>query len=238
MTEPETPLTADEETNLQLELDAYGDLHGYRKIVATIDAERATIAALRTQLEQAHGDRQADEKTIAHLATLLEQAQERAGRLEAMDAKARQKLIERAQGNRMPPHPEPLQTMGYWRERCTLAEAQLEQAQGNFQRETLRTSELSVKLREVVENLCPQHGPGSWGRHGCRYCNLLMEIQELLARPINAPAEPCACAPGDTCTCAEDCDCRERDAHIWKYDVGWRNIEGLQETRRDTEVYE
>jgi hypothetical protein len=50
--------------------------------------------------------------------------------------------------------------------------------------------------------------------------------------------EQCDCSPGDTCTCAEDCDCRERDAHIWKYDVGWRNIEGLQETRRDTEVYE
>jgi hypothetical protein len=115
---------------------------------------------------------------------------------------------------------------------------QLEQAQGNFQRETLRTSELWRKLKEVFDNLCPQHGPGPWGRHGCRYCGLLLEIQALLEKPINAPAEPCDCAPGDLCTCAEDCDCRERDAHIWKHDVGWRNIEGLQETRRDTEVYE
>ena len=63
---------------------------------------------------------------------------------------------------------------------------QLEQAQGNFQRETLRTSELSVILREVVENLCPQHGPGSYGRHGCRYCGLLLEIEQLLVKPINA----------------------------------------------------
>ena len=44
--------------------------------------------------------------------------------------------------------------------------------------------ELWNKLQEVVENLCPQHGPGSWGRHGCRYCGLLLEIQELLAKPI------------------------------------------------------
>ena len=62
---------------------------------------------------------------------------------------------------------------------------QLEQAQGNFQRETLRTSELSVILREVVENLCPQHGPGSYGRHGCRYCGLLLEIEQLLVKPVN-----------------------------------------------------
>lgn len=55
--------------------------------------------------------------------------------------------------------------------------------------------------------------------------------------PYEVPP-PCDCTPGDTCTCATDCDCRERDAHIWKYDAGWRNIEGLEETRRDTEVYE
>ena len=65
-----------------------------------------------------------------------------------------------------------------------LVELRLER--GKFQRETLRTSKLTRKLQEVVENLCPQHGPGSWGRHGCRYCNLLLDIQELLARPINA----------------------------------------------------
>ena len=64
-------------------------------------------------------------------------------------------------------------------------EGALAEERGNFQRETLRTSELSLKLQEVVENLCPQHGPGSYGRHGCRYCGLLLEIQELLAKPIN-----------------------------------------------------
>ena len=69
------------------------------------------------------------------------------------------------------------------------ATAALKQEQGKFQRETLRTSELSQKLREVVGNLCPQHGPGSYGRHGCRYCGLLLEIQELLAKPINEVQE-------------------------------------------------
>ena len=37
------------------------------------------------------------------------------------DATARQRLIERARGNHMPPHPEPLRTAAYWRERYELA---------------------------------------------------------------------------------------------------------------------
>ena len=61
----------------------------------------------------------------------------------------------------------------------------LEEERGKFQRETRRTSELWIKLKEVVENLCPQHGPGSYGRHGCRYCGLLLEIEQLLVKPIN-----------------------------------------------------
>ena len=70
---------------------------------------------------------------------------------------------------------------------------------------------------------------------GCDGCMEASEIWELLGNPV--PVE-CACLPGDLCTCADACDCRERNDHIWKDDVGWRNIEGLQETRRDTEVYE
>ena len=51
------------------------------------------------------------------------------------------------------------------------------------------------------------------------------EIDRLLA--VRAWAEtpsPCACSPGDICTCSFDCACRERDTHEFVTDSGWMNI--------------
>ena len=80
--------------------------------------------------------------------------------------------------------------------------------------------------------------PASFDFAECNYrCRVAREAFALAGtEPLRVRV--CDCAPGDTCSCASDCDCRERDAHLWKYDVGWRNIEGLKETRRDTEVAE
>ena len=80
--------------------------------------------------------------------------------------------------------------------------------------------------------------PASFDFAECNYrCRVAREAFEH-AGVAPYEARPCACRPGDLCTCAYDCDCRERDAHIWTTALGWRNIEGEQETRRDTEVYE
>ena len=56
----------------------------------------------------------------------------------AQDAEVRQRLIERARVTGLPPHPEPMRTMAYWRERCALAEA--------------REAALREALREIAYN--------------------------------------------------------------------------------------
>lgn len=122
--------------------------------------------------------------------------------------------------------------------RAEAAEADYEKARGVLL-DALRNQGLlqNTATRGVVWHA--HDCPASFDFAECNYrCRVAREAFALAGtEPYEVPP-PCDCTPGDTCTCATDCDCRERDAHIWKYDAGWRNIEGLEETRRDTEVYE
>lgn len=59
-----------------------------------------------------------------------------------------------------------------------------EQEREKFQRETLRTSELTQMLTKLVALHCPVHSPGPWAR-GCWQCKLVGDAQALLGKPVN-----------------------------------------------------
>lgn len=48
------------------------------------------------------------------------------------------------------------------------------------------------------------------------------QLEEAVKRVIL-----CKCSPGDDCVCPYDCNCRDRFAHHFEEDQGWRN-EGLK----------
>lgn len=63
-------------------------------------------------------------------------------------------------------------------------EAALTEERRKFQRETLRTSELSVLLKRFADKHRHHHTPGPWSRD-CDLCALVGEADALLAKPIN-----------------------------------------------------
>ena len=61
-------------------------------------------------------------RTDPHLRQAVAEVDKEIQRLRALDSSTRLRLAGQAQKNRRPPHPEPLRTMGYWRERCAIVE--------------------------------------------------------------------------------------------------------------------
>lgn len=60
---------------------------------------------------------------------------------------------------------------------------EVERLRQQFQRETLRTSQLACQLRRFVELHEAEHAPGPWAR-GCALCECVGQAQELLNRPL------------------------------------------------------
>lgn len=70
-------------------------------------------------------------------------------------------------------------------ERCVDAlEDERLRLQAQFQRETLRTSDLSVLLLEWINRHEAEHEPGVWSR-SCGVCALVKRSRELLETPLN-----------------------------------------------------
>lgn len=60
---------------------------------------------------------------------------------------------------------------------------EVERLRQNFQRETLRASQLAGRLRRFVELHEAEHAPGPWAR-GCALCECVGQAKELLNLPL------------------------------------------------------
>lgn len=58
---------------------------------------------------------------------------------------------------------------------------------------------------------------------------LAEKIAKLTAKLNSIPSTACPCSPGDECSCAYDCDCRERFEHVW-HDDGAAQDDGYRNT--------
>ena len=120
------------------------------ELLAHIRAQDATIARYEDGLTWG--------TTCENCARVLDTTHRNHERLEAenaalreVDRLTRRRLAEQAQKNGRPPHPDPLRTLGYWRERCAIVEA--------------REKALREALRDIAFNTSTSVPPGEWPVH-------------------------------------------------------------------------